>query len=205
MSEKTKLRIFEPFFTTKEPGKGTGLGLSTVFGIVKKHQGDISVESTLGKGTTFRIHLPIGQESTSSGPATGGPKPAEKRRSQILLVEDEAPIRRGIVGALRDLNCEVLEAPGGEEALQLLRSLQGRLDLVISDVTMPRMTGPELVRRVRELNPAVPVLFISGNASEAQLSEWSQEKSTHFLPKPFGIKTLKERVQEILGQHSIVD
>jgi two-component system cell cycle sensor histidine kinase/response regulator CckA len=198
-------KIFEPFFTTKEIGKGTGLGLSTVYGIVKQTGGFIFADSKPGEGTTFVIYLPV--HRVEAQPATPAPAPAPKERAgelwgtgTILLVEDEAMVRAVAERALTRQGYRVLTAANGEEALELLDATgkDGEaIDLLISDVVMPMMDGPTLVRHARERFPDLPILFMSGYAEE-QLRRSIDLDRVAFLPKPFSVQQLGTAARDAL-------
>ena len=196
-------KIFEPFFSTKEVGKGTGLGLSTVYGIVKQTDGFIFPTSELGRGTVFSIYLPIHKEAGREKAPAGGEEGAGKAakdltgKGNILLVEDEDAVRMFASRALKNKGYKIFEASGGDKALQLVEELEGKLDLVISDVVMPQMDGPTLVKKIRETNPDLKVIFISGYAEDAFDKSMGQE-DFNFLPKPFSLKQLAEQVKEVL-------
>ncbi|MFS0770968.1 response regulator [Sphingomonas sp. 1P08PE] len=187
-------KIFEPFFTTKETGKGTGLGLSTVYGIVKQSGGWIFADSRPGKGATFTMYLPV--HAASPVPVMrAAPKPAERSnpawgQGTILLVEDEDMVRAVAERALTRQGYTVLTAENGEAALELIETA-ARPDLLISDVVMPTMDGPTMVRKVRERYPDLPVLFMSGYAEE-QLRRSIDLDNVAFLPKPFSVQQLAD-------------
>jgi two-component system cell cycle sensor histidine kinase/response regulator CckA len=193
--------VFEPFFTTKGVGEGTGLGLATVYGIVKQSDGQITVASTPGAGATFRIFLPV------HIPALAVEQPLAPARAvardlsgagRILFVEDEALVRGIAARLLRARGYEVIEAEDGEEALALAENYAGGIDLMISDVIMPGMDGPSLLRAARPYLGAAPVMFISGYA-EAEFSDLLEgEMGVSFLAKPLDIMTLAERVKQAL-------
>jgi signal transduction histidine kinase/ActR/RegA family two-component response regulator len=198
MDANTQQRIFEPFFTTKEFGKGTGLGLSIVYGIVQQSGGFITVQSEVGQGSTFQVYLP--QASGIAQPTTHDEHtvPREKtHHGTILLVEDEAALRELTREALVARGYEVLEAPNGNEALALCQSHSGPIDLMITDVVMPKMRGDDLARRVKELHPEVRVLFTSGYAATS-IVESLEDAS--FLQKPYRFRDLAERIRQILDQ-----
>jgi two-component system cell cycle sensor histidine kinase/response regulator CckA len=192
-------KIFEPFFTTKPLGEGTGLGLATVYGVVKQADGWITADSVVGSGATFRIFLPVWAPPLSFEPA-GGAKARKAPRDlsgagRILFVEDEALVRGVAARLLRARGYEVIEAADGEEALVLAETHAGTIDLMISDVIMPGMDGPALMKAARPFLGAAPVIFISGYA-EAEFSDLLEgEPGVSFLPKPLDIKTLAERVK----------
>ena len=194
-------KIFEPFFTTKEKGHGTGLGLASVYGIVKQTGGYIFPESEVGKGTTFRVYLP----RHIPAPVTEAAEPEKVHAPRdltgsgtILLVEDEDAVRDFAVRALTMRGYKVLDACGGEEALEIVREHDGTIDLLISDVVMPGMEGPALVKAVREITPGLRVIFISGYAEEAFRNSPDRPEDFLFLPKPFSLKQLTSKVKEIL-------
>jgi two-component system cell cycle sensor histidine kinase/response regulator CckA len=196
-------KIFDPFFTTKDPGKGTGLGLASVYGIVKQTGGFIFPESELGKGTTFRIYLP----RHVPRPAAEAPREEEPGRpalrdptgdATILLVEDEDAVREFTIRALTMRGYKVIDASGGEEALELIQEHEGRFDLVISDVMMPGMDGPTLVQEIRESYPGMRVLFISGYDKGALSNHGDRLENCHFISKPFKLQELTEKVKDVL-------
>jgi two-component system cell cycle sensor histidine kinase/response regulator CckA len=197
--------IFEPFFTTKGLGEGTGLGLATVYGIVKQSDGWISVHSDPGEGATFRIFLPDHIPPLAVEPPPG-PAPVRSAArdlsgvGRILFVEDEAAVRRVAASILRERGYEVIEAADGEEALALAEQHAGAIDLMISDVIMPGIDGPALLKAARPFLGAAPVMFISGYA-EAEFSDLLEgERGVSFLAKPLDIMSLAERVkQELRG------
>ena len=204
-------KIFEPFFTTKEVGKGTGLGLSMVYGIIKQTGGFIFCDSAVGKGTTFRIFLPrhvvepvaTGAESA----ATAVEKPAAKQSeaakdlsgsATVLLVEDEDAVRMGGVRALTSRGYTVHEASSGVEALEIFHELDGKIDVVVSDVVMPEMDGPTLLGELRKLQPDIKFVFVSGYAEDAFARNLPPDAQFGFLPKPFSLKQLATVVKEML-------
>jgi CheY-like chemotaxis protein len=162
MDRATQARVFEPFFTTKEPGRGTGLGLATVYGIVRQHGGTVSVDSAPGKGTRFDVVLPAARGAAAAAePARAEEAPARGRGEVVLVVDDEPLVRRAVARALGTRGYQVLEADGGAEALALLDA-RGDVDLLLSDVVMPGMRGPDLVRAFRRRCPGRPALLMSG-------------------------------------------
>lgn len=206
ISKDHMAKIFDPFFTTKPVGQGTGLGLATVYGIVKQTGGFISVESDPGKGTVFSIFLPRyrpDQELVEkSEPAAVSAVRDVTGQDTILLVEDEEAVRSFAVRALRMRGYQVLEASGGEEGLEIVRKATSPIHLLITDVVMPNMDGPTLVRNVKRLRPDMPVIFMSGYAEDAFQRNEERPEDLHFLPKPFGLKQLAAKVKEVLSQHS---
>jgi two-component system cell cycle sensor histidine kinase/response regulator CckA len=194
-------KIFEPFFTTKEVGKGTGLGLSTVYGIVKQSGGYIFADSKVGEGTSFVIYLPVYREEPGKEPARKAAKPVQEElwgSGNVLLVEDEAMVRTVAERALTRQGYTVVTASNGEEALEIV-SRGDAIDLMISDVVMPLMDGPTMVREARKLRPEIPVLFMSGYAEE-QLRKSIDIDNVAFLPKPFSVQELAEAARKALAQ-----
>jgi two-component system cell cycle sensor histidine kinase/response regulator CckA len=207
-------KIFEPFFSTKEVGKGTGLGLSTVYGIVKQTGGFIYVESEEGKGTSFRIFLPrhhAEQEAQTEAPAeaqatNGAAKEAaaETKRADftgqgtILLVEDEDGLRSLNARGLRSRGYSVIEASNGIEAMEALEEKNGAVDLVVSDVVMPEMDGPTLLKEMRGRNPDLKIIFVSGYAEDAFEKSLPENDQFAFLPKPFTLAQLVAAVKETM-------
>jgi len=206
-------KIFEPFFSTKEVGKGTGLGLSTVYGIVKQTGGFVYVDSEEGKGTTFRIFLPrhhAEQEPQQEPLATNGaakeaaaepPKPRVDLTGQgtILLVEDEEGLRSLNARGLRSRGYTVIEASNGIEALEALEEKEGAIDLVVSDVVMPEMDGPTLLRAMRGRNPDLKIIFVSGYAEDAFAKSLEENEKFDFLAKPFALSALVAKVKETMA------
>ena len=193
-------KIFDPFFSTKEVGKGTGLGLSTVFGIVKQTGGTIIVDSELGKGASFRIFLPRYVETEQDLKALESKPEANDKlvdltgKETVLLVEDEEAVRSFASRALSTRGYKVLEAGTGVEALEIMDREHGKIDLVVSDVVMPEMDGPTLLRHLRQRNPDIRFIFMSGYAEEAFRKNLTDENFV-FLPKPFTLKKLAETVK----------
>jgi len=198
MDRETQARVFEPFFTTKEPGKGTGLGLSTVYGIVKQSNGHIGVYSEPGRGTTFRIYLPRVDDATapaSREPTTTG---TTREAETILIVDDDEEIRGLASEILASEGYTVLVAQHPDEALQASARHPGTIHLVIADVVMPEMNGPQLFERLKASRPNLPVLYISGYADGAMLHYGVLEAARTFLQKPFTRQSLTAKVHEAL-------
>ena len=198
MDKETQSRIFEPFFTTKEKGKGTGLGLSTVYGIVKQSGGYIFAHSEVGCGTTFRIYLPRvadPPEHTAHAKHAQAPKGGSET---VLLVEDEESVRELVRETLRSKGYTVMEANDGVAGLKTAESYEGPIDILITDVVMPGMSGRELAQRVSASRPQIKVLYLSGYTEDAIIHEGAQEPSAAFLQKPFTLHVLARKVRELL-------
>ena len=199
MEETTRQRIFEPFFTTKPLGKGTGLGLSTVQGVVTQSGGHLDVYSEPGRGSTFKVYLPVlppegdaRREPEDSTMATGG-------KEMILVVEDEPEVRQFTVQALESYGYNVIEASDGEEGLEICRQMGDVIDLVVTDVVMPRMSGRELANRVLRMRPEIRFLFMSGYTDNALSMNGVLEPHVRFIEKPFSLEGMAKRVREVLG------
>jgi CheY-like chemotaxis protein len=198
MDKETQKRIFEPFFTTKEPGKGTGLGLATVYGIVEQCEGGISLQSEVGRGTTFEVYLPR---------ATGTEMPEQPTRrtirpkaasATILLVEDDAAVRQVTMRILKAQGYTVLEAGGASEARALVSEHGPRIDLLLTDVVMPEVSGVKLAEELAALHPSMRVLYMSGYSGTAVSNHGELKANATYLEKPFTSSTLSERVRDAL-------
>jgi two-component system, cell cycle sensor histidine kinase and response regulator CckA len=198
MDKETQSRIFEPFFTTKEKGKGTGLGLSTVYGIVKQSGGYVMVQSEEGRGTTFQIYLPRA-EGTTEKQAAPVPGTTVGGTETVLLVEDEESVRQLVRDTLEARGYKVVEAQDGEVGLAAANRYEGKIDLVITDVVMPGLSGRELVERLAKTRPETKVLYLSGYTEDAVISEGTLGSGTAFLQKPFTLQNLSKKVREVLG------
>jgi CheY-like chemotaxis protein len=202
IDKETQTHIFEPFFTTKEAGKGTGLGLSTVYGIVTQSGGYIWVYSEVGKGTSFKIYLPrladrvMPEKSKSPSPSgeLGG-------HETVLVVEDEEIVRHSIRLILELKGYRVLEAEGGEEALRLCHDYIGEIDLMLTDVIMPGMSGRVLAERVAAVCPELPVLYMSGYTDDAIVRHGLLGDMLEFIQKPFTPDGLAVKVRSVLDAH----
>jgi CheY-like chemotaxis protein len=199
MDADTRAHLFEPFFTTKEPGKGIGLGLASVYGIVKQIGGYIKVESEVGHGATFLLYFPATDEPlpapsrplTREGPTVGS--------ERVLLVEDDSAVR-GLVGrALKRQGYQVVEAATGEQALAVAETVREDIDLILSDVVMPGIQGPELVAQLKVTRPRSKVLFMSGYPADAfSLGSEGTDSHAEWLQKPFTTGRLLQKVRELL-------
>jgi PAS domain S-box-containing protein len=200
MSKETQRRLFEPFFTTKDPGKGTGLGLSTTYGIVKQSKGYIWVYSELGRGTTFKVYLPRAAPALAPQVASADGGVAPLRASEtVLLVEDEAGVRRLSRRILGKAGYRVLEAANSDDAERLYAHHGSAIDLLVTDVNMPGLGGPELVGRLKRQAPELRVLYMSGNAEHAGAHPARIDHASPFVQKPFTAAELVRRVREALA------
>ncbi len=198
MDRGTQSRIFDPFFTTKELGKGTGLGLATVYGIVKQSDGYIWVYSELGKGTIFKIYLPRVEQSPRPAKQEE-PEPAVLRGCEtILLAEDSESLREMAREYLETVGYTVLEAVSGAEALQLAKNYCGTIHLLLTDVVMPEMSGPELAQQMLLLHPGTKIIFTSGYTDDAIARQGVLDPSVAFIQKPYRPKALARKIREVL-------
>jgi CheY-like chemotaxis protein len=197
MDEETQAHIFEPFFTTKERGKGTGLGLAIVYGIVKQAGGDVRIESGVRKGTTVTIDWPCvgaGGDENAEESLGAGARGAET----VLLAEDEDEVRELVRDMLEMNGYRVLLGASGDEALAVAGAHQGAIDLLVTDVVMPRMSGGELAARLHAQRPETRVLFVSGYPDDAIVRHGVLDAGAAFLPKPFSFDDLTRKVREVL-------
>jgi len=200
ITAETQARIFEPFFTTKEQGKGTGLGLATVYGIVKQSGGSIWVYSELGHGTVFKIYLPaVSENLTEKGHATAETGSGFGTET-ILVIEDEEGVRSLVRHALESRGYKVLETDDAEEAFALCASYEGTIHLLLTDVVMPKMSGPAVAENVTALRPGVKVLYMSGYTDDAIVHHGVLSEGMPFIQKPFSPVTLRKKIREVLGE-----
>ena len=200
MDRKTLDQIFEPFFTTKGVGRGTGLGLATVYGIVKQNGGFVGIQSELGKGTVFRIHLPRHGGGSQTDPVDDAKEEPAGHGETVLLVEDEAAILRLASRMLKTLGYTVLAAAGPDEALRMVESHADAIVLLITDVVMPGMSGKELSERVRAACPRAKVLYISGYTADVIAHHGVLDEGVLFMEKPFSMKDMATKVRQALNR-----
>ena len=198
MSDEVKAHIFEPFFTTKGPAKGTGLGLATVYGIVKQSGGHVAAYSEAGRGTTMKVYLPLADAPPEAASATAGEATAPSGSETILLVEDDQSVRRLARGILQRSGYHVLQARDGAEAVALCHGHRGDIHLMVTDVVMPGMGGPESAELIRQLRPGMKVLFMSGYADRVVTEHRALYPRAPYLQKPFTPGALAQKVREAL-------
>ena len=206
MDRATIEHIFEPFFTTKDKGKGTGLGLSVVYGCIKQHGGWICVDSSPGRGTTFRIYLQLSEQcvARSSDDKLTDQRVLEGHEERILLVEDEQVVRDFASRALREKGYDVFDVGSAEEGLEAFEREEHKFDMVFSDVVLPGKSGVQLIDELISIEPDLPVLLSSGYAD--QKSQWPiiREKGLRFLQKPYSLQDLLTSIRDVLDQDSAV-
>jgi len=204
MDKSTLGHLFEPFFTTKEPGKGTGLGLATIYGIVQQHQGWVVVDSEVGKGSTFTIFLPGGEQTMEmAAPASVAPAQAPpllvKGDEVILVVEDESPLRELVVSIMELCGYKIFQAANGVEALQIWAEQKGKVDLLLTDMVMPGgMSGRQLAERLQDDDPDLKVIYTSGYSPGMAGKDIALLEGCNFLAKPYPPSRLAQFVRECL-------
>ncbi len=204
IDESIRSMIFEPFFTSKPEGEGTGLGLSTVYGIVKQNHGYISVDSQIGKGTTFAIYLPKQKDAVVPQSKDNASSLKISGKERILIVEDEDMVRKLTQRTLEMFGYEVIEASSGAEALAVLENLPIQVDLILTDVVMPNMSGPDFITEVKKKTPDVAALFMSGYTQDHILNHSSEIRNIEMIGKPFRPVELVNKVREVLDHASII-
>jgi CheY-like chemotaxis protein len=200
MSEEIKRQIFEPFFTTKPKGTGTGLGLATIYGVVKQAKGSIEVYSEVGKGTTFKIYVPRVDDKTAGPPESSPPMELLGGSETVLLVEDEAVVRDLGVRILAGLGYRVMRAGNGDEAIALAGEHGERIDLLLTDVVMPGMSGRDLANRLTRIHPEARVLFTSGYTDNVIVHHGVLDEGVSFIGKPYSPSALAKKVREVLDK-----
>jgi CheY-like chemotaxis protein len=201
MTEEVKSRLFEPFFTTKEVGKGTGLGLATCYGIIKQNGGHIEVDSEVAKGSTFHIYLPRLDETAVATDEHDQYGALPQGSETVMLVEDEPTVREVATRMLREQGYNVLVATNGEEALHLARSNPDLpIELLVTDVVMPRLSGKAVADQLRAVRPGIKVLYISGYSDDTLLRHGAAETGLNFLQKPFSPSLLAYKIRDVLDK-----
>ncbi len=203
MSTEIMEHIFEPFFTTKETGKGTGLGLATAYGIIKQHGGYIWVYSEAGRGTTFKVYMPISSESPSQKDKTVKPKTLIKGTASVMIVEDDIRVLKLASQILSAQGYSIIETSSAEEAVTIAKEAKGPIHLLISDVIMPVMKGPEVFEKIREFHPEIRALFMSGYTHDIISRQGILKEGIEFIQKPFTVNGLAEKVAAVLSRGSV--
>jgi CheY-like chemotaxis protein len=198
MTKETLEHLFEPFFTTKARGRGTGLGLSTVYGIVKQHGASIEVDSVPGEGSTFTISIPLAASAAPEAEIADAPRGSRRGCERILLAEDDQSVRELAARILTRHGYEVLASSDAKGALDALAEAKGPVDLLLTDVIMPDLNGPELYAKVRQRCPAIKVVYMSGYTDHVVLPDGVSRSRSSFLQKPFSVDQLTEKVREVL-------
>ncbi len=197
MTPEIRAHLFEPFFTTKEVGKGTGLGLSTSYGIVRQSGGAIEVSTEAGHGSTFRVYLHRVETPAAMPRAAAAPLPPRGSET-VLVVEDEDVVRALLLRVLRQQGYTVLPASQGTDALLMEERHEGRIDLVVTDVVMPGLSGRQVAEELTRRRPGLRVLYVSGYTNDAMVRHGVREAETAFLQKPFAPEELARKVREVL-------
>jgi CheY-like chemotaxis protein len=197
MTDEVKKQIFDPFFTTKEMGKGTGLGLATVYGIVKQHESQIYVYSEVGKGTTFKIFLPV-IEGTAGEKADKPIETIPQGKETFLIAEDDPTIQRMLKSCLEPLGYNLLIASDGKEAIDISNNFEGDIHLLLTDVIMPNMNGQELADAIQEMRPDMQIIFMSGYTDDVISHHGVLEPGVNFIQKPVTPSRLTKVLKEVL-------
>jgi CheY-like chemotaxis protein len=203
MDAETQTHLFVPFYTTKEHGRGTGLGLSTIYGIIKQSNGYVWVYSELGKGTTFKIYLPQTGEKSETEKTSQNLNDKLNGHETILIVEDEEMARSLAVQILQKNGYNVLEAQGGDAAIEVCKSHRGQIHLMLTDVVMPNMNGCELSKQVAPVRPDVNVLYMSGYTEHAVYKNDLLDPEENFIQKPFTISSDVSKIRSILDRTKV--
>lgn len=198
MDKEVQSHIFEPFYTTKDVGKGTGLGLSTVYGIVRQSEGAVTVYSEIGKGTAFKVYLPCCQNGNGHTVEQEPVGELQQGQETILLVEDDEPVRKIANEILHENGYKILDAQSGNDALEICKTFSGKIDLLLTDVIMPQMSGAELSRIVTAMRPQIQVLYMSGYTDDAISHHGILDKGVTLLDKPFTAHSLTQKVRDVL-------
>ena len=197
MNKTTQDHIFEPFFTTKEVGKGTGLGLAMVYGTIKQHNGFITVHSELGTGTTFKIYLPLASTHKLHTEITDAVTIARGNET-ILLIEDDAAVRRVTKALLEHLGYGIIEASNGEQGIELYLKNRDKVQLVITDIIMPKLSGKDVHDELRKFKPDVKILFMSGYTADIIQQKGFENERANFISKPLKVEELSRKLREVL-------
>lgn len=200
MDEKTRQRIFEPFFTTKELGRGTGLGLAMVYGIVKQHDGYINVYSEPGKGTTFKIYLPLIESEVEKTASTMPAAYPEGGTETVLVAEDDQAVRKLTRDILERFGYRVIAAEDGEDAIEKFMNNKEDIQLLLLDVIMPKKNGKEVYEEIKKINPRIKALFLSGYTANLIHKKGILEEGLDFILKPVSPKELLRKVREMLDR-----
>jgi len=194
-------KIFDPFFTSKRKEEGTGLGLSVVYGIVKAHEGVISVKSQIGKGTLFTIYFPVTDEQLQKKESEN--MVLESGNGTLLIVDDEEMIHETLTGMLENLNYNIISAKNGKEAVEIFKEKQSELDAIIMDIQMPEMDGVEAAQKILTIDPEACIIFTSGYANDKRLSELKKLDQGFFLKKPYKIGVLADIIKRALENKKV--